>query len=144
MIVTGDAQMENWAFFDEERLLEEKCQVLQASHHGSKNGTQWERIDRLGPSTIVVSSDPEGRDELPDLVGGAIFAKYDSFDGKFACITHDTGTVHLRVSSTGKRDFRMMGDKSTENIDLLNYTILDEISNPTNWLPLLESRVQHL
>ncbi len=40
MIITGDAQMENWSFFDEERLLEGRCQVLRASHHGSKNGTQ--------------------------------------------------------------------------------------------------------
>ncbi len=84
MINTGDAQMENWGFFDEERLLEGKCQVLRASHHGSKNGTQWERLSRLNPSTIIVSSDPESTHELPDLCGSAVFAEYDSDDGKFA------------------------------------------------------------
>jgi hypothetical protein len=36
MINTGDAQMENWGFFDEERLLEGKCQVLRASHRARK------------------------------------------------------------------------------------------------------------
>lgn len=144
MIITGDAQMENWASFDEERLLEHKCQVLQASHHGSKNGTQWERIDKLNPSTIIISSDPESSHELPDLVGSAIFSKFDSFDGKFACITSDTGTIHLSVSFNGHRRFRMMGDTPTQNINLLNHTPLTEISNPTNWLPLLQFRVDHL
>lgn len=144
MIITGGAQIENWTCFDEERLLEDKCQVLQASHHGSKNGTQWERIDRLNPSTIIISSDPEGKDELPDLCGSSIFTEFDSFDGKFACITSDTGTIHLRVSSNNNRRFRMMGDTPTQNINLLNSTPLSEISNPTNWLALLQFRVDHL
>jgi hypothetical protein len=144
MIITGDAQMENWAFFDEERLLEDKCQVLRASHHGSKNGTQWERIDRLDPSTIIVSSDPDGTHELPDLCGSAVFAEYDSYDSKFASLTSDTGTVYLRVSSGNERRFRMMGEPKDENVDLNNYSTLDELTNPTNWMTLLTSRVQNL
>jgi len=144
MMITGDAQMENWAFFDEERLLEDKCQVLRAAHHGSKNGTQWERIDRLDPSTVIISSDPGGKDELPDLCGSSIFTKFDSFDGKFASITNDTGTIHLRVSSGGTRIFRMMGDSSVQNVNLSNSTPLTEISNPTNWVSLLQSRVDNL
>jgi hypothetical protein len=144
MIITGDAQMENWAQFDEERLLEDKCQVLQASHHGSKNGTQWERIDRLDPNVIVVSSDPESRDELPDLCGSAIFAEYDSFDGKYACITRDTGTIYLRVSRSNNRRFRMMGEAPNENIDLDHFSSIEEVSNPTNWASLLQSRLDHL
>ena len=90
------------------------------------------------------SSDPESSHELPDLVGSAIFSKFDSFDGKFACITSDTGTIHLSVSFNGRRRFRMMGDTPTQNINVLNHTPLTEISNPTNWLPLLQFRVDNL
>jgi hypothetical protein len=144
MIITGDAQMENWAAFDEERLLEDKCQVLQASHHGSKNGTQWERLHRLDPGVIVVSSDPETKDLLPDLCGSAIFAEYDSFDGKFACLTSDTGSVYLRVSSSNKRRIRAMGDGPNDNIDLNNYSEIDEITNPTNWTLLLSKRLEQI
>ncbi len=144
MIIGGDAQMENWAYFDRERLLEDKCQVLRAAHHGSKNGTQWERIDRLNPSTIIISSDPKVEDELPDLCGSSIFAKFDSFDDKFASITSDTGTIYLRIASNGDKRFRMMGDSPTQNVNLQNYTTLSETSNPTNWLSLLQSRVNQL
>lgn len=141
MVITGDAQMENWGNFDDERLLEEKCQVLQASHHGSKNGTQWERMHRLGPSVIVVSSDPDSKDMLPDLCGSAIFAEYDSFDGKYACLTRDTGTVYLRVSSTNKRTLRAFGEGANENLDLSSYSILEEVTNPTDWAALLQRRL---
>jgi len=144
MIIAGDAQMENWVSFDKERLLEDKCQVLRTAHHGSKNGTQWERINRLDPSTIIISSDPEVEDKLPDLCGSSIFAKFDSTNDKFAAITSDTGTIYLRVSSGGTRRFRMMGEHYTKNVDLQNYKTLSETENPTNWLSLLKSRVDQL
>jgi beta-lactamase superfamily II metal-dependent hydrolase len=79
--------MENWSFFDEELLLESRYQVLRSYHHGSKNGTQWERLERLDPSTVIVSSNPESTHELPDLYGSAVFTEYDSEDGKFAALT---------------------------------------------------------
>ena len=110
MIISGDAQMENWPFFDHERMMEHKCHVLRTAHHGSANGTQWERIERLNPSLVVISSDPEARDELPDLSSAAIFAKYDSINGKMAVITRDSGTIHLRVTDSGTRTLRMYGD----------------------------------
>ena len=144
MIITGDAQMENWGFFDGERLLEGRCQVLRASHHGSKNGTQWERLDKLNPSTVIVSSDPESTHELPDLCGSAVFTEYDSIDGKFASLTSDTGTIHLKVNWNNKRSFKMMGEAPTQNIDFNNATPLIEVSNPTNWLPLLQYRMENL
>ncbi len=144
MIIAGDAQMENWAAFDRERLLEDKCQVLRAAHHGSKNGTQWERIERLGPSAVIISSDPESKDELPDLCGSAIFAKFDGPEGRFALMTKDTGTVHLSVSSAGKWAFGMMGDSVDSNVNLLNSVPLAEASNPTNWIALLQNRMTNL
>lgn len=144
MINTGDTQMENWSFFDHERMLEDKCQVLRAAHHGSANGTQWERIDRLSPSLVVVSSDPSAGHQLPDLSGAAIFAKFDSEHGKMAVITRDTGTIHLRVTSTGSRTLRMYGESPTETIDLENSAVLSEASNPTDWRLLLNERIQGL
>lgn len=144
MINTGDAQMENWAFFDHERMLEDKCQVLRAAHHGSANGTQWERIDRLSPSQVIISSDPQVGHELPDLSGAAIFAKFDSVNGQMATVTRDTGTIHLRVTAGGSRTFRMHGDAPDANISLAADTALSEISNPTDWRALLDARVQAL
>ena len=144
MINTGDAQMENWSFFDHEQMLEDKCQVLRAAHHGSANGTQWERIDRLSPSQLIVSSDPGATHDLPDLSGTAIFATFDSVNGQIAAITRDTGTIHLRVTPGGRRTLRMYGDSPTGNIDLTAATPLTEISNPTDWRALLNDRVQSL
>jgi competence protein ComEC len=144
MINTGDAQMENWAFFDHEQMLEDKCQVLRAAHHGSANGTQWERVDRLSPSQLIISSDPESTHELPDLSGTAIFTTFDSINGQIAAITKDTGTIHLRVTPGGNRTLQMFGDLPTDNIDLSAGTPLTEISNPTDWRELLNNRVQAL
>ena len=144
MISTGDAQMENWGFFDVERLLEGKCQILRAAHHGSPNGTQWERITRLNPSVVVVSSDPGGSHHLPDLSSTAIFTKYDSASGQLAVITRDTGSIHLQVTTTGQRTLEFYGDGPAENINLANATLLDDTSNPTDWADLLNQRVAEL
>jgi competence protein ComEC len=144
MISAGDAQMENWSFFDHERMLVEDCQVLRAAHHGSANGTQWERIDRLSPSRVIVSSDPDATHDLPDLSGAAIFAMFDNEDGQLATITRNTGTIHLRVTPGGTRTLRMYGDTPAGNIDLASATPLSEISNPTDWRALVNDRVEAL
>ena len=144
MIITGDAQMENWGFFDHERLMEGKCQILRAAHHGSPNGTQWERIDRLSPSVIIVSSDPWSVHEIPDLTSTAIFAKFDSTQGQMAAITRDTGTIHLTVDSVGTRKLECYGDDPSGNVDLTSPDDLDELTNPTNWADLLNDRVGDL
>jgi hypothetical protein len=144
MINTGDAQMENWAFFDREQMLEDKCQVLRAAHHGSANGTQWERIDRLDPRNVIVSSDPESTHDLPDLSAAAIFAEFDSDDGRVATITKDTGTIHLRVTRGGARTLQMFGDSPTGNVQLDDPEPLTEISNPTDWRTLLDTRIEEL
>jgi len=144
MISAGDAQMENWEFFDHERMMEDKCRVLRAAHHGSANGTQWERIDRLSPSQVLVSSDPESTHDLPDLCGAAVFAEFDRADGRIAVITKDTGTIHLKVTATGHRTLRMHGDLPDEEVDLAAATALTQASNPTDWRALLEDRVRDL
>ncbi|NNC89643.1 MAG: MBL fold metallo-hydrolase [Akkermansiaceae bacterium] len=144
MIIAADAQMENWAAFDEARLLEDDCQVLRSAHHGSANGTQWERIDRLAPREVIVSSEPDGRHHLPDLTGSAIFAKFDSDDGKMAVLTHASGTVHLRVTAGGTRRYEHFGDTKNERVDLANPTAFDRNANPTDWPALLDQRVDEL
>jgi len=144
MINAGDAQMENWSFFDHEQMLEDRCQVLRTAHHGSANGTQWERIDRLSPRQLIVSSDPESTHDLPDLSGAAIFAEFDSANGRIAAITKDTGTIRLRVTPGGSRTLRMYGDSPADTINLAAATPLTEVSNPTDWRALLNDRVQGL
>lgn len=145
MVSAGDAQMENWSFFDHEQMLENGCQVLRAAHHGSANGTQWERIDRLGPRQVIISSDPASTHDLPDLCGAAIFAKFDSVDGQIAAITRNTGTIHLRVTPGGNRRMTMYGDLPADNVNLAaNTEILTEVSNPTDWLALVNDRIAAL
>ncbi len=144
MIITGDAQMENWQAFDEAGMLSQGCRVLRAAHHGSPNGTQWERVNRLGPREVIVSSDPGGGHHLPDLTATAIFARFDSEDGQLAVVTRDTGTVHLRVRPTGTRTFRRFGDSPTQHLDLGAGQSLTGASNPTDWAALLAERVASL
>ncbi len=143
MISAGDAQMENWSFFDQERLMEDRCQVLRAAHHGSMNGTQWERIDRLNPIELIVSSDPEGRHHLPDLIGAANLTKFDSMDNRMAVLTRDSGTIHLTVTPGGTRTYERYGDAPAANVDLGAAMALDQQSNPSDWPALLNDRVDN-
>lgn len=141
MIIAADAQMENWSHFDTERLLEKKCQVLRSAHHGSGMGTQWERIFRLSPDAVIISSDLKGGNKLPDITGAAIFAKFDSKVGQFAAIIRNTGTIHLRVSSGGHRRWRRFEEERDDNVPLEDEgEVLSEIHNPTNWIKLLNER----
>jgi competence protein ComEC len=141
MISAGDAQMENWSFFDQERLMEERCHVLRAAHHGSMNGTQWERIDRLDPRELIVSSDPDGRHHLPDLIGAASLTKYDGMEDRMAVMTRDSGSIHLVVTAAGGRTFECFGDDPAVNIDLGAATVLNQQTNPTDWPGLLNGRL---
>ena len=106
MVVAGDAQMENWAQYDSEGMLAKKCKILRTAHHGSMNGTQWERLDKLSPGTVIVSSDPEGRDKLPDLIGAAIFRKYAmSKSYRKVFLTCRTGTIRIVVRNPASGRF---------------------------------------
>lgn len=141
MICAGDAQMENWSCFDDESLMEGKCQILRASHHGSPNGTQWERLERLSPCLVVVSSDPASTHKLPDLSSAAVFLKFDDEPDQMATITVDTGTIHVKVDSAGKRTVECFGDSSSGTVQLTPAIALDELSNPTDWAGLLNERI---
>ena len=144
MIIAADAQMENWSAFDEARLLEENCQVFRSAHHGSGNGTQWERINRLDPRELIVSSEPGANHHLPDIMGSAVFAKFDSQPNRMAMLTDETGTIHLTVTPGGGRTYTRFDDSKTAMVDLGDETALDQTNNPTDWLALLNTRVNEL
>jgi competence protein ComEC len=116
MVIAGDAQMENWQHFDEEGLLEKKCTILRASHHGSKRGSQWERIERLSPSLVVVSSDPNGTHDLPDAVGSVIFWEFCKQADQAAVLTYTSGTIKVEVADPGstERTITAFGDSSSD------------------------------
>ena len=144
LICAGDAQMENWSSFDEEGLMEGKCQILRAAHHGSPNGTQWERLERLAPSLVVISSDPASTHKLPDLSSAAVFLKFDDEPDQMAAITIDTGTIHVKVDDTGKRLVECFGESPSSSVSLAPATPLDGLSNPTDWAGLLNDRIAGL
>ena len=144
IVITGDAQMENWGPFDNEKLLERKCTFLRAAHHGSSNGTQWERLDRLDPSAIIISSDPDHGHHLPDLASAAAFAKFDIEADRFAVITRDSGTIHIEVKPNRSRELFMFDDLVDAKVDLTNRKALNEINNPTIWADLVRTRVSQL
>jgi competence protein ComEC len=144
MIIGGDAQMENWAYFDQERMLEDKCQVLRTSHHGSSNGTQWERLDRLNPSLVIISSDPGRGHMLPDLTSSAVFFRYDNSNTRIAVTTVDSGTIHLEVKPNGTRTMRCFHEAPDDMINLSASELLTAQKNPTDWSALLNLRISEM
>jgi competence protein ComEC len=137
MVFAADAQMENWYNYDREGLLDKECNVLKAAHHGSKRGTQFERLERLAPELVIVSSDPEATHELPDLVGSAVFLDYDGEAGCMVALTSETGTIKIVAESTGQYDewsFREGPD------DPISGLVPGDLP-PTNWATILGTRV---
>lgn len=142
MVIAGDAQMENWAHFDREHLLAGGCTVLRAAHHGSANGTQYERLTRLRPRYVYVSSDPNGRHELPDLIGCATFLRYAQRDkNAVVTLTDASGTLRTQVTIGGHVKVDWFGDGRTAAIDLGSARELTAATNPCDWATLLQMRM---
>ncbi|MHC4519623.1 MAG: ComEC/Rec2 family competence protein [Planctomycetota bacterium] len=138
MVSAGDAQMENWAHFDSEGMLGNPCDVLKAAHHGSCRGTQFERLERLSPRLVLVSSDPSYGHNLPDLIGCATFLK--SNDSRIVALTRDTGTVEISTDVSGRFDARFFGDGRTGHVNRAHPTTLNRANNPTDWAALTSQR----
>lgn len=140
IVFAADAQMENWHYYDQEGMLEHKIDVLRAAHHGSKNGSQWERLERLEPKLVVVSSDATGRHDLPDLVGSAVFLEYDRIADRAVVLTRDAGTIKIEVSEsqTQMRRIVAFGDGPNDDVFPRPETRLP----PTDWKDLLEHRIR--
>ena len=137
MVFAADAQMENWAHYDREGMLKGECRVLKAAHHGSKRGTQFERLERLEPELVVVSSDPEATHELPDLIGCAIFLEYDEDEDHTVALTSKTGTIKISVDTAGYADVTAFGEGSD---DLISGLAPGPMSQ-TDWGEILESKL---
>lgn len=134
MVIAGDAQMETWSHFDSEQMLDDPCSVLRAAHHGSANGTHFERITRLASEVVVVSSDPDGKDKLPDLIGRATFLRYAQGSKKpLVALTRDTGTIKLEVETSGKYKVFFYGEGKKQDVPLQNEQLLTNSANPTDW-----------
>ena len=118
MVLAADAQMENWAHYDREGMLAQHCDVLKAAHHGSRNGIQWERLSRLSPSLVIVSSNPDMGHHLPDVIGSVIFLEYDRDMGKRVVLTRDSGTIKSSVPSpeNGRYEVAAYGDGVDEDV----------------------------
>ena len=140
-VFAGDAQMENWDRFDQEGMLEEKCDVLRSSHHGSRRGTQWERVEKLSPSLVVVSSDPESGHHLPDLIGSVIFLEYDKSAGQTVALTRDTGSIKITVDDpdSNKREIVAYGETAKEDI----FPRPEIALPPTDWRAIVKHRIEH-
>ncbi|MCJ7619601.1 MAG: hypothetical protein MUP64_05225, partial [Anaerolineae bacterium] len=137
MVFAADAQMENWAHYDREGLLEQSCDVLKAAHHGSKRGTQWERLERLAPKLVIVSSDPAATHELPDLVGSAIFLEYDEDEDHTVALTSEAGTIKITVDAAGFYDVVSFGEGPDDLISGLLPAPLPQ----TDWASILQLRM---
>jgi competence protein ComEC len=145
MILAADAQMENWSYFDQEGMLREDCDVLKSAHHGSCNGTQWERLERLDPRCVIISSDPDRSHSLPDLVGTAIFSKYESdYNNKVVALTSETHSIRITVPNGNGYDIQHFDDVPDGNVDLTNPHTLTRQNNQSNWRQLLENRSRNL
>ena len=129
--------MENWAHFDREKMLKDSCTVLRSAHHGSANGTQFERITRLKPRVVIVSSDPGGKDELPDLIGCTTMLRYHKKSSNpIVALTHLTGSIKIEVESTGSRKLYYYDELKNDNIDLKREIELKRSTDPTKWKEL--------
>jgi competence protein ComEC len=138
LVLAGDAQMENWVHYDREGMLDEPCDVLKAAHHGSKNGTQWERLARLAPRLVIVSSETAGPHGLPDLIGAATFWEYGQ-QGAQVALTGVTGTIQLLVHepASGRYDRLAYGEGPT---DLLSSHAATPLG-ATDWEEIVVSRL---
>ena len=142
MIVAGDAQMENWFHYDRERMLDGNVTVMRSAHHGSANGTQYEALTRVSPRLIIVSSDPGGKDKLPDLIGCAAFRRYRrSQSGSIVSLTKETGSIYIKVRLTGGSEYYFFEDKRRENVDLNARQPLKRGDDPTDWNTLAQERM---
>lgn len=140
MVFAADAQMENWHYYDQEGMLEDKIDILRAAHHGSRNGSQWERLERLEPKLVVVSSDATGRHDLPDLVGSAVFLEYNRVTDRIVALTRDTGTIKIEIPDPNSHVRRIVayGDGPKDDVIPGQEGQLAQ----TDWKELLEHRMR--
>ena len=152
MVIAADAQMGNWHFYDQQATGRFQCSVYRAAHHGSKRGSQFERLDRFQPSHVIVSADAQNRrHSLPDEVGGAAFESYASSGGSpsrrpVVALTEPkepfggAGTVEVRIAASGHYEMYAYGDAKDEIVDLGKTHMLSE-ADTADWGALVRLRL---
>jgi beta-lactamase superfamily II metal-dependent hydrolase len=140
MVFAADAQMENWSHYDREGMLDKKCTVLKAAHHGSRRGSQWERLERLSPKLVIVSSDPGRGHELPDLIGSVIFLEYDRAQHHAVALTRETGTIKVVVDNPLSGGYQAVSYRDGPTDDVFSQPEAPLL--PTDWSSIVVSRIQ--
>ncbi len=140
MVLAADAQMENWQHFDMEGMMRQSCSVVKAAHHGSRHGTQAERLERLKARYVIVSSDPDSGHNLPDLVGAATLCEL-SRKGLSVALTRDTGTVRVSAKRNGEYHVYCYGEGPRDNVSLAAAQPYDPTRNSTDWPRLIRQRL---
>ena len=138
MVFAADAQMENWQHFDSEEMLGGSCSLMKAAHHGSANGTQYERLQMLKPGYVYVSSDPNGKFKLPDSIGCQTFLRYSQH--KVAALSDCVGSIQTDIDGTGKYSVYYFDDEKNSPVSLSNRKILSIGTNTTDWNSLRRAR----
>jgi hypothetical protein len=88
---------------------------------------------------VVVSSDPNGEHDLPDLVGSVIFLEFSQGADQAAVLTYTSGTIQIEVSDpdTGERTVTAYG----ESPDELVFSGQTGPLPATDWTALVETRL---
>jgi hypothetical protein len=61
-----------------------------------------------------------------------------------AVVTRDSGTIHVKVDMSGNKIVERYGEDLLEMVNINAPTSLNEITNPTDWVALLNDRVANL
>jgi beta-lactamase superfamily II metal-dependent hydrolase len=127
-------------------MMKGGCDVLRAVHHGSGDGTQWERLKRLDPKLTVVSSESTGQHSLSDVVGASVFAKFVSnvHSTAVAALTEHAGTIQVVLDAPESATIQRFGDTPEQNVNLANAIPLTKAANPTDWRAVPTTRVAAL
>ena len=131
---SAPVQAAGWSYHDEQPDVPHELDL-----RGCRVEEGWERLDRLEPSLVVVSSDVTGRHNLPDLIGSAVFLEYDQGPGRTVVLTRDTGTIQIEVPRPDRHMRRIFAFKDGPGDEVFPGQGAD--LPRTDWKRLLESRV---
>ncbi|WP_417913124.1 ComEC/Rec2 family competence protein [Candidatus Electronema sp. TJ] len=96
-LITGDTENDRWSSITRYFGSALQSQVLDAPHHGSKNGISAEAIKLIKPDTVLVSAGYQNQYGHPDREATSLFTAH----AKKWYSTHTTGGISLmtQVSS---------------------------------------------
>lgn len=95
-LVTGDTENDRWKRIAEIFGNSIKCDVLDAPHHGSKNGITSEAIKLMKPHTVLISAGVDNKFGHPDAEAVRIFRSV----GANVYSTNDNGGQSIRTEIT--------------------------------------------